>query len=97
MQNMHKWTGGLSDEWAFLSKGGPRGPITKAVLAFFLDKGLLHRQHFIWHTSLDSTHGRELWEFVNDWKAECLQYQGDFVAYACSTALLACLQIYTTS
>ena len=25
MQNMHKWTGGLSDEWAFLSKGGPRG------------------------------------------------------------------------
>ena len=76
MQNMHKWTGGLSDEWAFLSKGGPRGPITKAVLAFFIDKGLLHHQTFIWHTSLDSSHGQELWVFVRDWKAESLEYQG---------------------
>ena len=39
MQNMHKWIGGPSDEWAFLSLDGPRGPITKAVLAFFLTAG----------------------------------------------------------
>ncbi len=41
MQNMYKWLGLPSDEWAFFTAEGARSPITRAVLAFFLDKGLL--------------------------------------------------------
>ncbi len=58
MQNMYKWMGLPSDEWAFFSAEGARGPITRAVLAFFLDKGLLDSTTVVYHMSEDTV----LWD-----------------------------------
>ncbi len=83
MQNMYKWMGLPSDEWAFFSAEGARGPITRAVLAFFLDKGLLRRQTTVYHMSEDTPQGRApLWEYVRHWKAGSQQHLADWLLRA---------------
>ncbi len=78
MQNMYKWLGLPSDEWALLSFEGFRDPITRAVLAFFLDKGLLLENTVVYHMSEDTPQGRApLWKYIRHWKAESQQHLGD--------------------
>jgi len=84
MQNMYKWLGLPSDEWAFSSFEGFCGPITRAALAFFLDKGLLHKHTTVYHMAEDTPQGRApLQEYVRHWKAESQQHLGDWVLRAC--------------
>ena len=72
VQGMHNWTGRLSDEWAFLHRGTFHGPISKARLAFFMNKGILHEQTRACHVSEVSrgAMGKELWECVQEWQAD---------------------------
>ncbi len=84
MQNMYKWLGLPSDEWAFFSAEGDRGPITRAVLAFFLDKGLLHKYTTVYHMAEDTPQGTAtLGEYVGHWKAESQQHLGNCLLCAC--------------
>ena len=84
MQNMYKWLGLPSDEWAFLSAEGFRGPITRAVLAFFMDKGLLREGTTVHHMSEDTAQGwAPLGEYVTHWKAESQQHLGDWLLRLC--------------
>ena len=84
MQNMYKWLGLPSDEWAFLSFEGFRDPITRAVLAFFLDKGLLGPFAAVYHMSEDTPQGTAtLGEYVRHWKAESQKHLGDCLMHAC--------------
>ena len=78
LQGMHKWTGGPSDEWAFL-KIGYRDPISKAKLASYLAKGILRPTSPICHMSAarQLPEGKDLGQCVQEWKAESLKHLGE--------------------
>ena len=74
---MNKWTGAPTDEWAFMH-GFYRGPITRAQLAFYLDRKMLEPHTQIVHMSqvTATAVGQELWFCVQEWQADSLEYQG---------------------
>lgn len=67
LQGMGKWIGGPTDEWSFLRSLGFWGPLTKAKLAFYLDKGMLQPYTHIAHVSevRRDTMGEPLSEFIS--------------------------------
>ena len=56
-----------------------RGPVTKATLAFYLDRGLLRPKTQIVHMSQVRRRviGQQLSFCVQEWKADSIEYQGE--------------------
>ncbi|DBB13680.1 TPA: hypothetical protein ACH3X3_000699 [Trebouxia sp. C0006] len=56
-----------TDEWAFFSRIGFKGPVTKAELCRCFQTGELQGDVFIHHCSEDSTSGKELKDWYEQW------------------------------
>ena len=56
-----------TDEWAFFSRIGFKGPVTKAELCRCFQTGELQSDVFIHHCSEDSTSGKELKDWYEQW------------------------------
>jgi len=56
-----------TDQWAFWSRIGFKGPVSKAELCRCFQTGELQGDVFIHHVSEDSTTGKELAEYYEQW------------------------------
>lgn len=56
-----------TDEWAFFSHIGFKGPVTKAELCRCFETGELQGELFIHHCSEDCTSGKELKDWYEQW------------------------------